>query len=230
MKPKTIIKIVIDVFMTIGLLFAFGYQFWGEKWHEWIGAGMFVLFILHHILNAGWHKKLFKGEYTPPRILTLVIDIFLFADMIALMYSGIVLSRYVFAGLPIQGRMALARQLHILGSYWGIVLMSLHLGLHWNMILGMIRKISRKKCDSKVLQMILFLSGLGIAGYGVSVFMRRNFMDYLFLRVPFVFLDYGESILFFYIDILALMGTFVFISHYCARFLRRIKSGKGKKK
>ena len=80
MKPKTIIKIVIDVFMTIGLLFAFGYQFWGEKWHEWIGAGMFVLFILHHILNAEWHKKLFKGEYTPPRILTLVIDIFLFAE------------------------------------------------------------------------------------------------------------------------------------------------------
>lgn len=230
MKAKTIIKIVIDVFMTIGLLFTFGYQFWGEKWHEWIGAGMFVLFILHHILNAGWHKKLFKGKYTPTRILTLVIDIFLFADMIALMYSGIVLSRYVFAGLPIQGRMALARQLHILGSYWGIVLMSLHLGLHWNMILGMIRNISRKKCDSRVLQIILFLSGLGIAGYGVSVFIRRNFMDYLFLRVPFVFLDYSESVLLFYIDILALMGTFVFIAHYCAKVLKKIKPGKGKKK
>ena len=230
MKSKTTIKIVIDVFMTIGLLFAFGYQLWGEKWHEWIGAGMFVLFILHHILNTGWHKNLFKGKYTLTRILTLVIDILLFADMIALMYSGIVLSRYVFAGLPIQGRMALARQLHILGSYWGIVLMSLHLGLHWNMMLGMIRKISRKKCDSKVLQMLLFLSGLVIAGYGVTVFVRRNFMDYLFLRVPFVFLDYGESILLFYIDILALMGTFVFMVHYCAKFLRRIKSWKGKKK
>ncbi len=34
----------------------------------------------------------------------------------------------------------------------------------------------------------------------------------------------------FYIDILALMGTFVFLAHYCAKFLRRIKSGKGKEK
>ena len=37
---------------------------------------------------------------------------------------------------------AFARRLHILGSYWGFLLMSLHLGLHWNAVLGMVKKKS----------------------------------------------------------------------------------------
>ncbi len=37
--------------------------------------------------------------------------------MLTLMHSGIVLSRHVFAFLPIQSGLALARRLHILGAY-----------------------------------------------------------------------------------------------------------------
>lgn len=58
MKGK--LKRMIDVLMTIALLFLAGYQFWGEKAHEWVGAGIFVLFVAHHILNLGWYKSLFR--------------------------------------------------------------------------------------------------------------------------------------------------------------------------
>lgn len=47
MKPKTIIKLTVDVFMTALFLLLMGYQFWGEAAHEWIGAGMLILFIAH---------------------------------------------------------------------------------------------------------------------------------------------------------------------------------------
>ncbi len=33
-KPKAICKILIDVLMTLALLFLMGYQFWGEVAHE----------------------------------------------------------------------------------------------------------------------------------------------------------------------------------------------------
>lgn len=36
--------------------------------------------------------------------------------------------------------MALARRFHILGSYWGFLLMNVHLGLHWNMVIRMAQK------------------------------------------------------------------------------------------
>lgn len=145
MKPKAIIKLAVDVFMTIALLFLMGYQFWGEVPHEWIGTGMFILFITHHILNGHWHKALLKGKYSTMRIFMLVIDVLVLISMLAQIYSSVVMSRYVFGFLPFNGGMSLARRLHILGAYWGFLLMSLHLGLHWNMILGTLRKAVRIK-------------------------------------------------------------------------------------
>ena len=66
MKHQIIIKIVIDVFMTIGLLFAFGYQFWGEKWHEWIGAGMFVLLYCTTFLMWDGIRSCLRGNIHQP--------------------------------------------------------------------------------------------------------------------------------------------------------------------
>ena len=134
MKPKAVIKLAVDVFMTLALLFLMGYQFWGEAPHEWVGAGMFLLFVAHHLLNGRWHKTLFKGKYSALRTVTLCVDLLLLLAMLAQMYSGIVMSRYVFAFLPGTGGMSLARRLHILGAYWGFLLMSVHLGLHRNII------------------------------------------------------------------------------------------------
>lgn len=148
MKPKAIIKIVVDILMTAALLFVSGYQLWSETAHEWAGTGLFALFIVHHVLNWSWYKNLFRGRYTAMRVFQLAVDMLLLAVMLMQMYSGIVLSRYVFDFLPVEGGLALARRLHILGAYWGILLMSLHLGLHWNMILGMIRKGMKMTCSS----------------------------------------------------------------------------------
>ena len=140
MKPKAAVKLAVDALLTLGLLFLMGYQFWGDFAHEWAGAGMFVLFLLHHVLNRSWHRSLFRGKYTPVRVFQLVIDLLVFLSMAGLMISGVILSNYVFAALPIRGRMGFARLLHMAASYWGFVLMSLHLGLHWGMFLGMARK------------------------------------------------------------------------------------------
>ena len=139
MKPKAKVKIAVDVLMTLGMLFLMGYQFWGDVAHEWAGAGMFVLFILHHALNGGWYRSLFRGKYTPFRVFQIVVDALVLLDMLGLMVSGVILSNHVCAFLPIQGGMSFARTLHMLASFWGFLLMALHLGLHWNVFLGMAR-------------------------------------------------------------------------------------------
>ncbi len=157
MKTKAKIKWSLDILMTMALLFLMGYQFWGDSVHEWIGAGMFALFIAHQVCNLNWYKNLFRGRYTSMRILQCMINVLTLAAMLALMYSGITMSRHVFAFLPIQGGMAFARRLHILGSYWGYLLMSLHLGLHWGMVLNMVVK---KHASQRKYQMAGFIVGL----------------------------------------------------------------------
>ena len=182
---------------------------------------MFVLFLTHHILNGSWHKNLFRGKYPPMRIFLTVIDVLMLFSMIAQMYSGIVLSRHVFAFLPIESGLALARRLHILGSYWGFLLMSLHLGLHWNVVLGAVNRKFPAVFHS--FRYLCIAPGLAVALYGAWVFVKRDFTTYMFLQSEFVFMDYEEAKILFYLDYLSLMGTCVFISHYAGKFLRSLK-------
>ena len=133
------------------------------------------------------------------------------------------MSRYVFDFLPSIGGMSLARRLHILGAYWGFLLMNLHLGLHWNMILGMSRKAIDIRNKSKIRSTIALLAGSVVAGYGVQSFIRRDFPIYLLLKSEFVFFDYNESKILFTIDYLSLMGLCIFIAHYCAKIIRRLR-------
>lgn len=128
MKSKTILKICIDILMTILLLLLMAYSLVGEATHEWIGIGMFVLFILHHALNYRWSKHFLKWNYSIFRSLQTILVMVILICMIGSMISGIVLSRHVFYFLPIYRGQSWARTLHLLCAYWGFVAMSLHLG------------------------------------------------------------------------------------------------------
>lgn len=227
MKRAAAAKICVDVLMTLTLLFLVGYQLWGKAAHEWAGAGMLVLFLAHHVLNRSWYQNLFKGRFTPMRVFQTGVNMLLLAAMLAQLCSGIAMSRYVFAFLPIDRGMALARRLHILGAHWGYILMSLHLGLHWNMVLGLARKRAGSPAPSKRRSLLLFLSGLLIAAYGAFVFIDRDFPTYMLLRSEFVFLDYGEPVWFFYLDYISLMGLWVFLAHYLSEGLRKLGKPSG---
>lgn len=234
MKPKAKLKIVIDILMTLGLLFVSGYQMWGEAAHEWVGAILFVLFLVHHLLNVSWHRNLVKGRYTLMRVIQILVDFALFAMMLVQMYSGIVLSRYVFSFLPIENGIALARKLHILGAYWGYLLMGLHIGLHWNMLKGMAdrrkkkteraaQKDDKQKISKKPVLSVSFFASAAIALYGAYVFVKRDFITYLLLKSEFVFLDYEEPVILFYLDYLALMVLCIFLAHYGTELYKKKK-------
>lgn len=92
MNKKFIFKMILDALMTLALFFTFGFQFWGDSLHEVFGTLMFVMFILHQVLNLNWYKNLFKGKYTSQRVVGTVLNIMLLADFFILAYSGIAMS------------------------------------------------------------------------------------------------------------------------------------------
>lgn len=118
MKPKMMLRVCIDLIMTILLLVLMGRQISGESAHEWLGALLFVLWIIHHLLNARWYGALFRGRYTLYRGIQTIVNILLMAAMLATMVSAVTLSRGVFAFLPISGGIALARSMHIAGAFY----------------------------------------------------------------------------------------------------------------
>jgi hypothetical protein len=210
--------------MTAVILALMGRHLWSETLHERLGICAGVLFIAHNALNRKWYAALLKGRYTPQRVMGLCVNVLLFAAMLALMFSGIVMSKNTF-GLPeIKGLMQLARQLHILGSYWGFALISLHLGMHWGMLVGMVKKRFKGLKQSKARRITLFIAALAVAAYGAYAFVKRDLITYMLLKSEFVFFDYGELKLLFYLDHITLMGLWVFIAYYGSKALRVFKN------
>ena len=218
MSVKQIMKIITDIAMTVVLLLLMSYSMIGEAEHEWLGIGMFVLFILHHILNRKWSRSLFKGRYTSFRILQTVLVALALISMLGSMVSGIIISRNVFSFLRITGGQSWARILHMLSAYWGFVFISLHLGLHWSVMMGMAKRLWKKQ--SIICSWGVRSAGFLIAGYGVYAFFKREIGSYMFLKNQFVFFDYGEPLIHFLIDYIAVMGLFVFIGHYIGQGLK----------
>lgn len=224
MKSKQIIKIAVDIAMTIALLFLMTYELIGQATHEWIGIGMFLLFITHHILNGRWTKNLLKGKYTALRILQTALVVLVLFSMLGSMISGIVLSRHLLSFIPSFISSSLARELHMLSAYWGFVFMSLHLGFHWSMMMGMAKKLTKK--PSALRTWTLRIIAVLIAGYGVYAFVKRDIGSYLLLQNQFAFFDFEEPIIRFLLDYTAIMGLFVAIGHYTSNIIRKCKGTK----
>lgn len=239
MKLQMKIKIGLDVLMTGLLLALMVYQITGQVLHEWFGASMCVLFLAHNVLNAGWYKGLFWGKYTVLRAVQTAVNFSILVIMLCLGYSGMVMSRHVFAVLPVNGPMATARIMHLAASYWGFVLMSVHLGMHWGMILGMLRRLWRKKEDagrtesapkgtagSPALAWLLRLAAAAAAGYGAYCFYKADIFSYMFLKAQFVFFDFEKGAVSVFAEYAAMMAFWVFVGFYGAKGLRKAAFGK----
>ena len=220
MQPKMVGKIIVDLGMTILLMLLMAFELIGRTAHEWIGAGMFVLFIVHHILNRKWSGNLFHGKYSSYRSLQTVSAVLVFLTMLGSMVSAGLISREVFAFLPISGGRSFGRTLHMLCAYWGFLFLSFHLGVNWNMILGMAGKLWGK--PSKLRARLIRTAGILIAAYGVYALLRRDIPSYLFLQNQFVFFDFEELIIFFFCDYIAIMGLMSWIGHYFSKLLMRL--------
>lgn len=222
MKPK--IKIVTDILMTVILLLLMAYQIVGDTLHEWFGAGMPVLFIVHNILNIKWYRALFKGKYKPMRIFGTVLNCAVLVAVLMLGYSGIVMSRHLFAFLNIRKGMALARSMHLCVSYWGFVLMSLHLGFHWGMI---VRKFPKWKKLAMIIWIMRVIAAT-VAVYGAVCIIKADIFSYMFLKNEFAFFNFEKSALSVFAEYTAMMSLWVFIGHYAARGLELLGTTKRK--
>lgn len=227
MRSKRNMKLLMDLLMTAILPALMAYQITGEKLHEWLGVSMLVLFVIHNILNVRWYGSLFKGNYGFLRILRLVVNFAVLVSILSLAYSGIIMSRHVFAFLPIKKGMALARTMHLSGSYWGFTLMSIHLGLHWGMVTGRLGRLTGKR-ENTAFWWILRMLAVCIAGYGAFCFYRADILSYMLLRAAFAFLDYEKAAAVVFMEYMSMMGLWVFIAYYVTKLAGKISAGRKK--
>ena len=206
-------RTAINILMTLLLMVAMAYHYTGPMWHEITGTAMFVLFILHNALNYRWYKSLAKGRYDAARVLMLVANCLLVADVLLLMLSGISMSFYVFSFLPASVSIPSARSIHLIASYAGFLLISFHIGLHMRGVFGKIwnkiKLFSEKRKGLGFIRVFFVLSVVAACFYGIYALKERNFWGYVSGSVMFAFFDYAELPLWFFLDYAAIMFLFV---------------------
>lgn len=220
MNRKQAVRICTDAAMTVLLLLLMAYSLIGTQAHEWLGIGMALLFIIHHMLNRKWTRSIPRGRYPAVRIFQTVLALCVLLSMAGSMVSGVILSRYALSFLPISGGKSFGRTLHMLSAYWGFVCMSLHLGFHWNTILGMAGRTAQARSAPRT----WLLRGLGIliAAYGLFAFIKRDIGSYMLLKTQFVFFDFEEPLSLFLLDYVGAMGLFVWLGHYGTNAVKKL--------
>lgn len=217
MSNKLKVKIAIDIVMTILMIALMAYSLTGQMLHEILGVIVFILFLIHNILNIGYYKNIFKGKYKIARTIRLIINILLIIYIICLMVSGIVMSGYVFKFLNFENGMAFARAVHLAASYWVYVLISLHLGTHWSMVTLRLNNITN---SSKKVHLLLRLIAIALVLYGLYVFIKYRIFDYMILNTMFAQSYTGTGIMFAF-EYISIMALFVFIAYYVLSYINK---------
>lgn len=211
-------RLAIDILMTVLLPLLMAYSLIREQFHEIAGTLMLVLFIAHHVMNRGWYKALFKGKYTARRIFQTVLNMLLLVFMILQPLSGILMSKHLYTFIRLPGVTVTARQIHQCLAYWGFVLMCLHAGTHLTIPLG---KLERNKNQTWT---IVMAGSAVISIYGIFAFVKRGLADYMFLKSAFVFFDFYEPRVYFFLDYLAVMILFAFAGYWIMNGLTALDS------
>lgn len=189
----------------------------------WLGMLLFVLFILHHVLNIKWYASLFKGRYSGIRILMVTVNFLLFAAMIGMMVSGLMLE--VFGFLNLRAGM-FGRRLHMVSTAWGYILMAMHIGLHFGMILAALRR--KIHPQNRVVCAVGRIAPFLIAAYGIYAFFARQLADRMFLLMEYAFFDYDEPAIFFFGDYLCILFLFVLLAYHLTKLLKPKKRSEAK--
>ena len=199
---KKRIRMIVDISMTAILPPLMAYSLIGETFHEIAGVTMFAMFVVHQILNGKWYAALFKGRYTARRIFQTVVNLLMLIFMILQPLSGILMSKHLFTFIEVPGAAATAREIHLVLAYWGFALMCVHAGTH------LTAPLSKLKKKHKGVWIAVVSSLAAVSAYGVYAFIKRQIADYMFMKSAFVFFDFSEPRVFFFLDYLAVMVLF----------------------
>ena len=222
-QNTAMVRRIVDIFMTVLLLFLMAYQVTGEALHEWIGMGMTLLVIIHQILNRRWYASVFKGRYHAYRTLTTAVNVLLILSFAVTAFCGMSMSGHAVPFLYGIVKVSFARRMHLSLSHWSFVLMGLHLGLHIPVMTAKWKLPEQRR---------LLVSGIFcvIAGIGLFLFIRNGMPDYLFFRVPFAFLDYEKSAALVLLENIIMLLFWAFVGAQAFSLCRNTRQKSAEKK
>ena len=219
MKPIFTLRLALDLVAFGLLLFGLAYWWLGNAAHEWAGTGMFLLVIVHNVFNRRWYGTVGRQARESRGRVNVAVTFALILVMSALLVTSVVISKTVFAFLPIDGGFTV-QQIHTLVGYWALVIVSVHLGLRWPVIMATTRNAVGITRDSKLRTAVLRAVVAVVASLGVWSSFELGVGSKLSMRMTLDWWDFEESVAGFFLHGLSVAGLYIFLAHTAMAWLR----------
>lgn len=216
------IRLLLD-FVAAGLfLVALAYYWLSNATHEVVGTSMFVLLVLHNVFNRRWYGTIARKRRGGKGVIGVVLNLSLLTAMLALLASSLVVSRNVFGFLPFEGGIV-ARDIHMVVAYVVLVIFSLHLGLHWTVVMSAVGNAVGGGWKSPILAVALRVGTACIAAFGVQSSFDMTIGSKLVLYYAMDIWDFRNDALGFFLRYASIIGLYASTAHYTTVFLRTNK-------
>lgn len=134
---KNRFKFCFDLLIAVVFILLFSPKATGLAFHEIVGLLLGIAFLVHILLNKNWvmavSKKIFSKNTKGKTKLSYLLNFILLLDMVMIIISGLFISKVIlphFRYFPGVNWLPL----HIVSSIIGLIIVGIHLGLHWNWI------------------------------------------------------------------------------------------------
>ena len=139
------INLIVDSAIFIAFLVAMAPRFSGMVIHEWLGIAFGAAIVTHLLLHWQWlvevTKRFFGRAQWSARI-NYILNALLFVDITTIILSGLMISESALPALgialPLRGSW---RMLHTLSADLFLMLVGLHIALHWQWIASMAKRL-----------------------------------------------------------------------------------------
>jgi hypothetical protein len=178
MKKNTF-KIILDSVMALVLMFMYKKSVLGLGFHEIAGVAVCLLFVVHILLNRKWvagaTKALFtKGTAGKVRA-CYIVDLLIALSFLGLLITGLGISKVAFKPIAFLGNAG--NPWHFFFGGLSLILLGVHLGLHWDWIKASVLKFYAKA--PKWVHSVLTLVAIAFSGFGLYELVNSSMSRWL---------------------------------------------------
>lgn len=143
-RKRTLTTFAIDVVVFLLFVGAAEPRPTGILWHEWLGIAFGAIAVVHIVRSWDWIVSTLRRILTaqPPSIrFSLGLNILLFVAMTIAVASGVAISREALRSMGLEWLTNRAwRSLHGLSADLSVILVGVHIALHWKWIVSVVRR------------------------------------------------------------------------------------------
>lgn len=212
-------RLVFDFIAAGLLLFAFSYWWLGNIAHELAGTAMFLLVIVHNMFNRRWYGTIPKARREARGLFNIAVTLLLMLVMLALLVSSVLISNALSGVMSAYGGSAV-RQIHTLAAYWVLVIVAVHLGLRWSMLMGATRKLAGITQPSALRTLALRAIVILIALHGIWSSFELAIGTKLSMQMTLDWWNFEVSVAGFFIHCIAIAGLYMFLTYYAMKWVQ----------